>query len=74
MLTCDECDHTAKNANNTQQYKVDKHRIEQLDGNDEVTLTVQEEEPVVLKINRHVQMIYRSVNRTRTPALMVYKV
>ena len=33
MLTCDECDHTAKNDNNMEQHKVDKHRIEQLDGN-----------------------------------------
>ena len=23
MLTCDECDHTAKNANNMEQHKVD---------------------------------------------------
>ena len=52
MLTCDECDHTANNANNMEQHKVDKHRIEQLDGSDEVALKVQEEKPVVLKMNR----------------------
>ena len=33
MLTCDECDHTAKNANNMEHNKVYKHRVEQLDGN-----------------------------------------
>ena len=57
---CDQCDYCNISEKGLAQHKRMKHRISQVDGSidfdeetkDEVTFPVQEEEPVVLKINR----------------------